>query len=120
LNTEMVRGAGLCGASLRAFKFKNDLLHTFVLEMLIRFLDNLSEESQETASAVLVAGNIVELTLEHMVKTGGDVSSSVVLLLSRFWLISDGQQRMCTQGLTEQLLQWIAERLQMVGNVVMG
>ncbi len=109
-------GAGLCGALLRPLVFDNQDLHEAVLSMLVNFLCCLSPRSYVTALAVLVDGNVVELTMGHLMKTG--VMRSGLVMLSKFWVLPEGQKRMCAPGVMDKLIAWIAESLQSVRNKV--
>jgi hypothetical protein len=104
--------AGLCKTLLRAFEFDNWNLHEFVLIVLVTFLRCLSPRFYATALAVLVEGNVVELIVGHIMKTG--VTRSGSMLLPRFWVLAVGQKRMCAPGVMDQLIAGIAESLQSV------
>jgi hypothetical protein len=80
--------------------------------MLVNFLGHLSTIFYAKALAVLVEGNVVEFTVGHIVKTG--VKSSGAVVLPCFWVLFEGQKRMCAPGVMDQLIAWIAESLQSV------
>ncbi len=109
-------GAGLCKAVLRVFEFDNQDLHKNVWTMLPMFLDYLSKKSYNTALTILVAGNVMELALEHYIK--GGVNSPGAVMLRRFWAAAEGQKRMSAPGVMDQLIAWIAKGLQSVRNIV--
>jgi hypothetical protein len=105
--------AGLCEAVLPVVvKFNNWDLHEIVLSMLVNFLGCLPKRFYDLALAVLLEGNIVELTVGHIINRGVTSSGSVMLPL--FWVLAEGQKRICAPGVMDKLIACIAESLHSV------
>ncbi len=101
--------AGLCEAALQALRKGLKAVERAVLCMLVRFTQALDGSSLTEAMGVLVAGNIVKLTMDHMAKAGPDMVVCGTALFKHFFDDPVGRERLCVPGTMAQMMKWIAK-----------
>jgi hypothetical protein len=107
----VLEASGLCQAALHALGKQDIDVRRAVLWMLYSFLGALDEHRQRPAMAVLVGGDVVELTLGHLADAGRDDVSGGVAFLCVYLNDPGARERMCTPGSVNQLINWIAKWL---------
>jgi hypothetical protein len=91
-----------------------------VLVTLWQFLCHLPDQTTFAAAAELVDGNAVELVVGHLAETGDDPHGAGVLLLTHFSSTPRGRVKICTEGVAERLMKWLAPFLQKVRSIAVN
>lgn len=86
-----------------------DLLHVFT---------ELHGRCHPASMAMLVEGGVVEFAVAYLANSGWEGIESRLGLLSSFMTHPGGRERLCTLGVTDQLMQWIVTRLSQVRSLV--
>jgi hypothetical protein len=81
-----------------------------LLDMLDIFLYCLPPHSHAAATAVLVASNAVEFTADLIEAEDGMCDSGVAALIA-YHKDPQGRERMCAQGVVDQLSRWVSKWL---------
>jgi hypothetical protein len=97
-------------AAVRAVGFVSTRVRRRVLDMLGIFFLCLPPHLYPAATAVLIAGNVVEATADLMESDDG-TSDAGVAMLTIFYKDAQGRERMCAQGVVDPLLRWISKWL---------
>ncbi len=112
--------AGICEAIVQGLGVVSKRVRMKVLSMTALFLNYLSLHLRPAALAVLVAGDVLELTFQEMLEGGEAMHGIAVPLLTLFCTDLGPGERLCAPPLVDPLMSWIEEWLLKVRNKIVA
>jgi hypothetical protein len=109
--------SGFCQAAPHALRNPCRNVCARLVSTLSSFFKCLPEDSHPAATAVLVVGGGVELTMGHMADAELDEVSTAVGLFIHFASDPLARERLCAGEVPDQILKWMAKVLPQVRGV---